>query len=72
MSERETVYLYLCYTGALLIDRLFEYIDWVSAGTVSLYTICWVVTGYVKSIEFMFFILLAQGTLDTFFKVGKD
>ena len=59
------------HTGALTIDRLFSYVDLMSAGIVLLYTLSGVATGYLKSIELTFVNLLIQGTLETILNMGK-
>ena len=61
----------MIFTGALLIDRVFEYVDLLCAVIMVLFTICGVITGYLKSIELMFFMFLAQGTLETVLNMGK-
>ena len=59
------------HTGALTIDRLFSYVDMMSAGIILLYTLSGVTTGYLKSIELTFVNLLIQGTLETILNMGK-
>ena len=61
----------MVHTGALTIDRLFSYVDLMSAGIVLLYTLSGVTTGYLKSIELTFVNLLIQGTLETILNMGK-
>mgnify|MGYP001792877280 FL=1 len=55
-----------------MIDRLFYHIDLVSGIVAALFTFVGVAAAYVKSIELMFMVLLAQGVLETFMNMSKS
>ena len=64
--------LSIYFLGGIVIDRLFYHIDLVSGIVVALFTFVGVAAAYVKSIELMFMVLLAQGVLETFMNMSKS
>ena len=54
-----------------MVDRLIDHIDLVSVITMALFLFFGVYAAYVRTIEMMFAVLLAQGTLETILNIGK-